>query len=103
MERDPDSDGLIVLCEDFSAQEGRHQCSNSLLTIDKNSFASGKCAVLELDRWVAPRDQIADRITLVERVQEISDLRCLPYERALNLRDRDLAGFDPRHQRVDRM
>jgi len=36
---------------------------------------------------------LADRIALVEGVEEVAELDRAPYERTLNLRDRDPAGL----------
>jgi hypothetical protein len=51
-----------------------------VLAVDEDTFASGRGPVLETHSRVAPRDQISDRIALIQRVQEVANLDRLPDE-----------------------
>ena len=60
-------------------------------------------SVLQLNGRIAPRDKVADRVSLVERIKEVSHFRCLPDKGALNLWDGNFTDLDPVEQRIDRL
>ncbi len=88
---DTDTDCLVILIEHFTAEQRRHERRHALLAIDQDALACGRGAVFELDRGVTPGDQVADWISLVERVQQVANLGGLPHERTLDFGDGDLA------------
>ena len=67
----------------YAAEQG----SDALLAVDQDALAGGRGAVLELHRWVAPGDQVADGMALVERIEEIPDLDRFPHEGPLESRE----------------
>jgi len=101
MESDADPDRLVVLGEDLTAQKPRHESRDSLLTIDQDAFSSGRRAVLELHRRIAPRDEVAHGVTLIKRVEEVTDFGRLPYKGSLNLWDGDLTRLYPSKKRFN--
>ena len=93
MEGNADADRLVVLGQHLPSQQRRHERGDALLAVDQDALARRRGAVLELHRGVAPGDQVADRIALVERVQQVADLGGLPDEGPLDLGDGDLADL----------
>src|ERR1039457_6922896 len=69
MEGDADADRFVILGQDLSSEQTRHEGCDALLTIDQYPLAQGRRSVLQLHGWIAPRDQIADGIPLIERIR----------------------------------
>src|SRR5579862_2834533 len=103
MEGDADADRLIVLSQNLSPKQPSHECGDSLLTVDENALTCGRRTVLKLHGGVSPRYEIADGVTLIERVEQIADFGGLPHKGALDFRDGDLARFHPGEQGLDGM
>jgi hypothetical protein len=103
MEGNANPNRLIVLGQHLAPQERRHQRRDALLAVDQDALARRGRTVLEAHPRVAPGDQIAHRITLVERIQKVADLGSVPDEWSLNLWDRNLRGPDPGQQDLNRL
>src|SRR5688500_10824817 len=103
MEGDSNSHSLVLISQYLAPEKCSHQGCHSLLAIDQNPLASRRRAVFESDRWVPPGNQVANRITAVERIQQVPHFGGFPHKRALDLWDRDFSGFDPSEQGLDGM
>jgi hypothetical protein len=103
MKGDADPHRLVILGQHLTPEQRRHQCSDPLLAVDQDALAGRGRTIFETHLWVAPCDQIADWIPLVERVEQIADLGRIPDEWSLNFRNRYLAGFDECQQGLDGM
>ena len=66
MESDADANRLVVLGEDLTPEQTSHEGGDSLLAVDEDAFPGGGGAILELYGGVAPRDEVADGVTLVK-------------------------------------
>ena len=103
MEGDADTDGLVILGENLAPKQPRHKCGDALLAVDEDAFAGRRSAVLEFHGGIAPCDEVANGVSLIERVEEVADLGRLPNERTLNFRDGDLARLHPGKQSFNGM
>src|SRR6185437_16233582 len=81
--------GLVVLRQHFPAQQCGHEGGDALLPVNQDALARGWGAVLEPHGRISPSDQVADRVALVERIEEVADFGRFPDERALDFRDGD--------------
>jgi hypothetical protein len=94
-EGNADADGVVVLREHFAPKQSRHEGCHPLLPINEDALAGGRRAILQLHGWVAPGDQIANGVALIEGIEQVPDLDSLPHEGALDLGDGDFAGLNP--------
>ena len=69
MERDANANRFVVFGQYLPTEQSCHERCHSLLTVDQDAFTRRRGAVLELDGRIAPRDEVADRIALIERVE----------------------------------
>ena len=69
VESDFDANGLVILGENLAAKQACHESCNALLAIDEDALAGRERSILELHRGIAPCDEIADGVALVERVE----------------------------------
>ena len=81
----------IIVEQHLASVDGRHHGRDALLSVDENLLASGSRAVLQLDVWVLPDDEITGGIAVIERVDQIAYLPPLPYEGTLYFRNGHLA------------
>ena len=101
VECDADLHRLIVFRQHLCAQQGRHERRDTLLPVDQDALAGRRGAVLELHRRVAPCNQVAHRVALVERIQQVAHFGRIPNKRALDFWDGNLARFHPGQQGLD--
>ena len=66
MEGDANADRFVVLGQHFPAKQRCHEGRDPLLAVYEDALAGRRCAILELNRGIAPCNQIADRVTLVQ-------------------------------------
>ena len=92
---------LVVFIEHPLTNDGGGQGGDALLAVDEDLLARRQGAVLQLHVWIAPGDDVAYGVALVEGVDEVADLGGLPNKGALNLRDRNIARLDPTEERLD--
>ena len=101
IEGDLDLARLVVVRQHFLAEKGRHERRDALLAVDEDALANGDGTVFQFDLGIAPGDQVAHRISLIQGVKQVADFGRFPDERALDFRDCYLAGFHPGQERFD--
>ena len=101
IEGDLDLPRLVVVRQHFLAKKGRHECRDALLAVDEDALANGDGTVLQFDLGIAPGDQIAHRIALIQGIKQVADFGRFPDKGALDFGDGDLAGFHPSQERFD--
>ena len=108
IERDPDVLDLVVVRDHLFAFENGVETRQALLAI-YDHLQSGRCAGRRAHSVAVhrcgrrPEQEVARRIAVVERVEEITHARSLPDERTLQVRQAQLAAVDLLHQCADRM
>jgi hypothetical protein len=101
MKSDADADRLVVLGQHLTAKRAAIRAVTRCCPSIRMRLPAAGAAVLELHGRVAPGDQVADRVALVERVQEVANLGGFPDEGSLDLGDGDLARLHPGQQGFD--
>ena len=76
--------------------------SHALLTVDQDFLPVGNTAVLQLHVRVLPDNNVSNRKTFIQGVQQISDLSPIPDEGTLYFRDGYLSGLDPTYDIFNR-
>ena len=74
--------------------DGRRPGATQRLPIDQDLLVCRHLPALQSSTNRVPRDEIANGVAVVQRVDQIANLDAVPYERALKLRDRDLFTLD---------
>src|SRR5690606_37339405 len=101
MKGDTDAYRLVIFGQHPLAEQSRHQSRDPLLTVNQNPLASRVGTVFQSHRRVAPSNEVTNRISLVERIQEIAHLGRIPDKRALDLRNGYLTRLYPGEQGFD--
>ena len=84
---------LVIFIKHGFARERGGERSHALLTVDKHRLALRNAAAFDLHVGVLPGDQIAGRVSVVKRVDQVANFGTVPYEGPLDFRNRDVAGF----------
>jgi hypothetical protein len=92
----------VVLAHDRDALDDRIEGGQTLLTIN-NYARRSELLVIRADLPSTglpgfPKEQIADRIPAIHRVEKLADFDVFPDERALDIRETDLTVADRVHQ-----
>ena len=84
---------LVIFIKHGFARERGGERSHALLTVDEHRLAFCDTAALNLHIGVLPGDQIAGRVSMVKRVDQVTNFGAVPYEGSLDFRNRDVAGL----------
>jgi hypothetical protein len=103
MKRNLNAPNFIIIREHFTAPARGHQRGNALLPIDQYSLPRRRAPIFNFDARIFPSDKIPNRIPLLERIEQITNLRRLPHKRPLYLRYRNFTTLHPRQQRLNRL
>jgi hypothetical protein len=103
MKRNLNAPSFIIICEHFIAQDRGHQRGNALLPIDQYPLPRRRAPIFQFAARIFPSDKIPNRIPLLERFVQITNLRRLPPKRPLYLRYRNFTTLHPRQQRLNRL
>jgi hypothetical protein len=103
MKRNLNAPSFIIIREHFTAPTRGHQRGNALLPIDQHPLPHRRAPIFQFDARIFTSDQIPNRIPLLERIEQITNLHRLPHKRSLNLRTRNLTTLHPRQQRLNRL
>ena len=83
VERDCNWELLVLLVEYKQSRDCCAEGSDTLLTINKHLLVHSSLAALQVSADRLPRDQVADRVSIVQGVHEVSNLHRAPYKRPL--------------------
>jgi hypothetical protein len=93
-----DTYGLVPFFDDLEAGHRRTQRSNALLPGDEDLLVRRYPPALEMCAHGPPGDQVANRVSLVQRVDEISNFGTVPHEMALKPKNGGLLVMNVRQQ-----
>ena len=82
MKRNLNAPSFIIIREHFIAQVRGHQRGNALLPIDQYPLPR-RAPIFQSYARIFPCDQIPNRIPLLERIEQITNLHRLPPKRPL--------------------
>lgn len=105
--RDPDPPLLEILSQHWATLHHRKQRRESLLPVDDQGLG-GQLLTIGPDLFrprlstAIPEEQVSHRVAAIHRIEKITDLRRLPYERALDVGQSDRSNSDRVHQRPKR-
>lgn len=103
MKRNLNAPSFIIIREHFTAPARGHQRGNALLPIDQYPLPRHRAPIFQFDARIFPSVRIPNRIPLLERIEQITNLRRLPPKRQLYLRYRNHTTLHPRQQSLNRV
>lgn len=74
---------------------------SAVLAVNEDRLALGGTAALYLHVRVLPSDEIARRITVVERIRKVANLSAVPDEGPLDFRNSNVPGIDKPENGLD--
>ena len=92
----------VISTHDLLSNNRSSQSGDALLPINQDFFAGGYGSILQFYIRVLPNDDVANRIVLIQGIDQITHLGAVPNKGTLNFRDCDTPVFDAGKQRTDR-
>ena len=103
IESNSDAIAMEVIIHDLYAGNRCHQSCDSLLAINQDMFPISHMSIFRFDVRILPCNDIASRISIIQRINQITNLASSPNKRTLYFRNHKLSRFNQSQNGTNRI